>query len=203
MCRDEGRSLRNPQPLGVLTRNGQRRRTDVGRDASRVRQFCEQRDDQNPRTRSNVGNRQRFIRQALRPDDVERQINDGFGIGTRIENIGRDDKIASVEFARPDNARNRLVREPALHSITDTSRIFTEALLRLRQQRCPVEPEDALQQIPRVALGRLYSGTGEGSRHQRQRRANRLVGGKGLHWRLSLGSHDRAHAALSSASIVA
>ena len=37
MCRDESDSLRNPQPFGVLTRNGERRRTDVGRDPSRVR----------------------------------------------------------------------------------------------------------------------------------------------------------------------
>ncbi len=60
-------------------------------------------------------------------------------------------------------------------------RIVAELPLRLRQQHRPVEPEEALQQEARIALGRFYSGGGEGSRHQRQRRSDCLIGAERLH----------------------
>ena len=102
-----------PSRLGVGGGTGQRGGTLVGADALCTRQLGQQGDKDTAGAGAEIEQPERLCAPTLPIHDRERSLDQGLGVGARVEDIGIDAEAAAVELAAAGDARHGLMLEAA------------------------------------------------------------------------------------------
>ena len=117
-------------------------------------QFAEQRQQQRARPGADVENAQGLHAQAAAPDKIERGFDHSLGFRPRHQHGFADLQRQAPEFLDAENARDRLVLEPARGELLDRCGLLRgERPFAVGDQRGAIDAERVRNQQPRVGIG--------------------------------------------------